>query len=75
MGAPGAARDEHEARRALPQPRGHHAITIDIAEEEPDVDEDSMKEAGNLGVPFMEPDHDGGEWEEWVDWSAPAVGA
>ena len=34
-----------------------------------------MKEAGNLGVPFMEPDHDGGEWEEWVDWSAPAVGA
>ena len=32
-----------------------------------------MKEAGNLGVPFMEPDHDGGEWEEWVDWSAPAV--
>ena len=34
-------------------------ITIDIAEEEPDVDEDSMKEAGDLGVPFMEPDHDG----------------
>ena len=32
-----------------------------------------MEEAGDLGVPFMEPDHDGEEWEEWVDWSAPAV--
>ena len=30
--------------------------SIDIAEEEPDVDEDSMKEAGDLGVPFIEPD-------------------
>ena len=33
--------------------------SIDIAEEEPDVDEEAMKEAGDLGVPFMEPDHDG----------------
>ena len=33
--------------------------STDIAEEEPDVDEEAMKEAGDLGVPFMEPDHDG----------------
>ena len=40
-------------------------------QEEPDVDEEAMEEAGNLGAPFTEPDHGGEEWEEWVDWSAP----
>ena len=48
-------------------PLRHARLGEDLTEE-PDVDE----EAGDMGVPFTQPDHDG-EWEEWVDWSA--VGA
>ena len=48
-------------------PLRHARLGEDLTEE-PDVDE----EAGDLGVPFTQPDHDE-EWEEWVGWSA--VGA
>ena len=74
--AAGSARCRWRRARSSPSSSpspNRDGITIDIAEEEPD--EEAMKEAGDLGVPFIEPDHDGEEWEEWVDWSAPAVGA
>ncbi len=48
-------------------------ITIDLTDEpEPELPAGADEDAGHLGVPFTEPEHDE-EWEEWVDWSA--VGA
>ena len=59
---------------ALPRkkssPHHHRRSPSDEPEEEPEVDE----EAGNLGLPFTEPE-DEEEWVGWVDWSASGVAA